>query len=88
MRRFSRRSRRRAGSKSPAEQHADALAAHLVASRGFAPFEELLDPELLYDLEAVGPYGLLEVPLKKLALRRQWWSSARTPARSSRSRPS
>ena len=53
---------------------ADALAAHLVAARGFASFEELLDPELLDDLEALGPYGLLDVPRKKLAQRRQWWS--------------
>ena len=53
---------------------ADALAAHLVAVRGFATFEELLDPELLDDLEALGPYGLLDVPRKKLAQRRQWWS--------------
>ena len=56
------------------DQRADALAAHLVASRGFATFEELLDPELLDDLEALGPYGLLDVPRKKLAQRRQWWS--------------
>ena len=28
----------------------------------------------LYDLEALGPYGLLDVPRKKLAQRRQWWS--------------
>ena len=53
---------------------ADTLAAHLVAARGFATFEELLDPELLDDLEALGPYGLLDVPRKKLAQRRQWWS--------------
>ena len=46
----------------------------LVAARGFATFEELLDPELLDDLEALGPYGLLDVPRKKLAQRRQWWS--------------
>ena len=26
------------------------------------------------DLEALGPYGLLDVPRKKLAQRRQWWS--------------
>ena len=56
------------------DQRADALAAHLVAARGFASFEELLDPELLDDLEALGPYGLLDVPRKKLAQRRQWWS--------------
>ena len=56
------------------DQRADALAAHLVAARGFATFEELLDPELLDDLEALGPYGLLDVPRKKLAQRRQWWS--------------
>jgi hypothetical protein len=56
------------------DQKADALAAHLVAARGFATFEELLDPELLDDLEALGPYGLLDVPRKKLAQRRQWWS--------------
>ena len=56
------------------DARADALAAHLVASRGFATFEELLDPELLDDLEALGPYGLLDVPRKKLAQRRQWWS--------------
>ncbi len=56
------------------DQRADTLAAHLVASRGFATFEELLDPELLDDLEALGPYGLLDVPRKKLAQRRQWWS--------------
>ena len=56
------------------DKRADALAAHLVAARGFASFEELLDPELLDDLEALGPYGLLDVPRKKLAQRRQWWS--------------
>ena len=56
------------------DKRADVLAAHLVASRGFASFEELLDPELLDDLEALGPYGLLDVPRKKLAQRRQWWS--------------
>jgi len=56
------------------DARADALAAHLVAARGFASFEELLDPELLDDLEALGPYGLLDVPRKKLAQRRQWWS--------------
>ena len=56
------------------DARADALAAHLVASRGFTTFEELLDPELLDDLEALGPYGLLDVPRKKLAQRRQWWS--------------
>ena len=56
------------------DKRADALAAHLVAARGFATFEELLDPELLDDLEALGPYGLLDVPRKKLAQRRQWWS--------------
>ena len=56
------------------DQRADALAAHLVAARGFASFEELLDPELRDDLEALGPYGLLDGPRKKLAQRRQWWS--------------
>ena len=39
--------------------------------------DDVLGPgtSLLDDLEALGPpYGLLDVPRKKLAQRRQWWS--------------
>jgi len=56
------------------DRRADALAAYLVAARGFASFAELLDPELLDELDSLGPYGLLEIPKRKLARRREWWS--------------
>ena len=44
--------------------------AHLARGRVQAALAEMA----LDDLEALGPYGLPDVPRKKLAQRRQWWS--------------
>ena len=56
-----------------ADERAERLATHLVADMGVSAFEELLDPDLVEDLDGLERHGLLEVPRRKLEVRRREW---------------